>query len=45
VGLVIAFTQADAVEWLCFLFGAVLLSVGVAIGLWTSLYQAVPKAC
>jgi gas vesicle protein len=40
---VIALTQADAVAWLCFLLGAIVLVGGAAIGLWTSFRQAPKK--
>jgi uncharacterized membrane protein YcjF (UPF0283 family) len=42
--LVIAFTQADAVAWICFVVGIALLVAGVAIGLWMSLKQLPRKA-
>jgi hypothetical protein len=40
---VIALTQADAVGWLCFVLGAVVLVGGAAIGLSTSLKRAPQK--
>jgi gas vesicle protein len=40
VGLVAALTQRQAVAWLCFFVGVLVLFGGVAIGLWTSLRKA-----
>jgi hypothetical protein len=44
VGPIVAFTQADAIAWICFGVGIVILIVGVVIGLWTSLKRASGKA-
>lgn len=39
MSLVIAFTQGQAVAWICFAVGVVVLFGGVAAGLWTSFRQ------
>jgi hypothetical protein len=39
----VAFMQAEAVAWLCFLLGAILLLGGAAIGLWTSFWHPTLK--
>jgi len=43
VNLVLAFSQADAVAWLCFLIGGIVLFGGVAVGLWNSFRNAPQK--
>ena len=44
MSVVIAFTQADAVGWLCFAFGAAVMAAGVTVGLRTSFTQAPQRA-
>jgi FtsZ-interacting cell division protein ZipA len=43
VSLVIALTQGQAVAWICFVVGVVVLFGGMAIGLWTSFRQVPQK--
>jgi hypothetical protein len=43
VSFPIAFAQADAVAWICFGVGIVVLLIGVVIGLWTSLARPSKK--
>lgn len=44
MSFVTASAQADAVGWVCFGVGIVILLLGVAIGLWTSLARAPKRA-
>jgi flagellar basal body-associated protein FliL len=43
VSLVVAFSQADAVAWICLVIGILVLAAGVATGLWTSFKNAPKK--
>jgi FtsZ-interacting cell division protein ZipA len=44
VRLIVASAQGDAVAWICFVTGLVILVLGVVIGLWTSFTRASRKA-
>lgn len=44
MSLVVASAQGDAVAWICFVVGIVILLLGVAIGLWTSFKRTSRKA-